>query len=306
MPSHPSTGPRVYMNLGIPDAIHRYRQLPFDGIGLLRVEFLLASSVKTHPLQMIREGNRASYIEVLSAGIATVAEAVAPRPVVVRFSDFKSNEYRGLVGGSSLEPPEENPMMGLRGISRYISPEFAPVFRAECEAIRMVRERWANVWVMLPFARTPEETSRCLSIMSEEELVRGREFKIWVMAEVPSVALLMDQFNLLPIDGYSIGSNDLTQLVLGVDRDSAVLDGMGYFDESNLAVLRAMELIVLGAAAAGKTFSICGESASDQPEVVRRLVELGIDSLSVNPDAVEATRSLVDRLDPTGSNNELA
>jgi pyruvate,water dikinase len=290
----PATGTKIYMNLGEPNAIDRYKDLPFDGIGLMRIEFIITDWIGYHPLYLIKEGKETYFINKLADGIAKVASAIYPRPVVVRFSDFKSNEYRGLKGGEEFEPDERNPMLGLRGVSRYISPKYEPAFRLELRAIKKVREEFGlkNVWVMLPFVRTTWEVEKVLNIMKEEGLERNRDFKVWIMAEVPSVVLLADQFSQL-VDGFSIGSNDLTQLVLGADRDSDLLARMGYFDERDPAVLKAIEMLIKTAHKYGRTVSICGQGPSVYPELVEFLVKAGIDSISVNPDAVIRTRYMV-------------
>jgi len=291
---YPVTATKIYMNLGQPEAIDKYVDLPFDGIGLMRIEFILSDWIGYHPLYLIAEGKPDFFVDKLAEGIARVASAIYPRPVVVRFSDFKTNEYRGLKGGEKYEPEERNPMLGWRGVSRYIHPMYEKAFRLEVRAIKKVREEMGlkNVWVMLPFVRTTWEVERVLGIMAEEDLARGKDFKVWIMAEVPSVVLLVDEFSKL-VDGFSIGSNDLTQLVLGVDRDSQLLAEMGYFDERDPAVLRAIKMLIEGAHRHGKTVSICGQAPSVYPEIVEFLVEAGIDSISVNPDAVIATRRLV-------------
>ncbi len=291
---YPVTATKIYMNLGEPDAIDKYLDLPFDGIGLMRIEFIITDWIGYHPLYLIETGRANLFIDKLAEGIAKVASAIYPRPVVVRFSDFKSNEYRGLKGGEKYEPIERNPMIGWRGVSRYIHPKYREAFKLEVRAIRKVREEYGlkNVWVMLPFVRTTWEVKEVLRIMEEEGLKRSRDFKVWIMAEVPSVALLADEFAKL-VDGFSIGSNDLTQLVLGVDRDSQLLAEMGYFDERDPAVLKAIEMIIKAAKRHGRTVSICGQAPSVYPEIVEYLVRLGIDSISVNPDAVIPTRRLV-------------
>ncbi len=287
------TSTKILMNLGEPDEIGRYRDLPFEGIGLMRVEFIIASWVGQHPNHLLERGEGDLYTEKLAEGIARVAEAIYPRFVVVRFSDFKTNEYRKLKGGEKYEPAEANPMLGWRGVSRYISPQFEQAFRLECRAIRKVREKGLdNVWVMLPFVRTVWEVERCLQIMKEEGLERGGTFKIWLMAEVPSIVFLAEEFSRF-CDGFSIGSNDLTQLVLGVDRDSGILANMGYFDERNEAVKRAIEELIRKAHAKGVTVSICGQAPSVYPEFTEFLVRCGIDSVSVNPDTVARTKLLV-------------
>ncbi len=291
---YPVTATKIYMNLGEPEAIDKYLDLPFDGIGLMRIEFIIGEWIGYHPLYLIDSGKPQVFVDKLAEGIAKVASAIYPRPVVVRFSDFKSNEYRRLKGGEKYEPEERNPMIGWRGASRYIHPAYERGFRLEVQAIRKVREEMGlkNVWVMIPFVRTTWEVERVLKIMEEEGLKRSRDFKVWIMAEVPSVALLIEEFAKL-VDGFSIGSNDLTQLVLGVDRDSQLLAEAGYFDERDPAVLKAIEMIIKGAHKYGRTVSICGQAPSYYPEIVEFLVKLGIDSISVNPDAVIRTRRLV-------------
>jgi len=291
---YPVTATKIYMNLGEPDLIDKYIDLPFDGIGLMRIEFIISDWIAYHPLYLIKIGRPDDFVNKLADGIAKVAQAIYPRPVVVRFSDFKTNEYRGLKGGEDFEPEERNPMIGWRGVSRYISPEYEPGFRLEVRAIRKVREEYGlkNVWVMLPFVRTTWEVKRALEIMEEEDLRRSRDFKVWIMAEVPSVIFLADEFSKL-VDGFSIGSNDLTQLILGADRDSAILGRLGYFDERDPAVMRAIAHLIKVAHAHGKTVSICGQAPSVYPEFAEFLVRQGIDSISVNPDVVIRTRRLV-------------
>ncbi|MEW6171749.1 MAG: phosphoenolpyruvate synthase [Bacillota bacterium] len=290
----PVTATKIYMNLGEPEAVTRYKDLPFDGIGLMRTEFIFTDHVGAHPMYLVRTGQEAIFVEGLSEGIAAVAQAIYPRPVVVRFSDFRTNEFRGLKGGEEVEPVENNPMIGWRGVSRYISPEYKAGFRLECQAMRKVREEYqlTNVYAMLPFVRTTWEVKKALSIMAEEGLSSNLNFKVWIMAEVPSVIFMADEFSPL-IDGFSIGSNDLTQLILGADRDSGVLDSMGYFDERNPAVTRAITQLIEVAHRFGKTVSICGQGPSVYPEFTELLVRAGIDSISVNPDTVSNTRRLV-------------
>ncbi|MEM3671049.1 MAG: phosphoenolpyruvate synthase [Thermoprotei archaeon] len=290
----PVTATKVYMNLGGPTKIEEYKNLPFDGIGLMRVEFIIADWIGQHPLDLMEQGGAEIFVGKLAEGIAKVAQAIYPRPVVVRFSDFKTNEYRALKGGEKYEPEESNPMLGWRGVSRYVSKVYEPAFRMECQAVKRVRETIGlkNVWVMLPFARTTWEVTKALEIMRAEGLERGRDFKIWIMAEVPSVALLADDFAKL-CDGFSIGSNDLTQLMLGADRDSGTLGSLGYFDERDPAVEKAISMLISGAHRNGITISICGQAPSVYPDFTEFLVRNGIDSVSVNPDAVVATRKLV-------------
>ncbi|MCC5993991.1 MAG: phosphoenolpyruvate synthase [Candidatus Aenigmarchaeota archaeon] len=288
------TRTKILMNLGVPMEIEKYKDLPFDGIGLMRIEFIIAEWIKEHPNYLIEKGEEQKYIDKLAEGIAMVARAIYPRFVVVRFSDFKTNEYRELVGGEKYEPLEANPMIGWRGVSRYISPQFEKAFRLECRAIRKVREEYKldNVWVMLPFVRTTWEVEKALKIMEEEGLKRSETFKVWLMAEVPSIVFLADKFAKY-CDGFSIGSNDLTQLVLGIDRDSGILANMGYFDERNEAVLRAIKELIRKAHRKNVTVSICGQAPSVYPEITEFLVKHGIDSVSVNPDVVSKTRKLV-------------
>ncbi|MCG2887792.1 MAG: pyruvate, water dikinase [Sulfolobales archaeon] len=291
---YPITATKIYMNLGQPDVIHKYLDLPFDGIGLMRIEFIVSEWIRYHPLYLIKIGKPELFVDKLAEGIAMVASAIYPRPVVVRFSDFKSNEYRRLIGGEEFEPEERNPMIGWRGVSRYISDLYQPAFRLEVRAIRKVREEMGlkNVWVMFPFVRTTWELQKALNLMEEEGLKRGSEFKVWVMAEVPSVIMLADEFAKL-VDGFSIGSNDLAQLTLGVDRDSDILARMGYYDERDPAVLRSIRKLIRVAHKYGRTVSICGQAPSVYPEINEFLVREGIDSISVNPDAVIQVRRQV-------------
>ncbi|MDD1766916.1 MAG: phosphoenolpyruvate synthase, partial [Candidatus Methanomethyliaceae archaeon] len=214
--SYTPTGTKIYMNLGEPDMIEKYKDLPFDGIGLMRVEFIIADVIGEHPLYLIEHHEEEKFIDRLASGISRVAREIYPRPLVVRFSDFKTNEYRQLKGGDKYEPQESNPMIGWRGVSRYISSIYAPGFRLECRAIKRVRDEWGlkNVHVMLPFVRTTWEVEKCIVIMREEGIERSRDFKLWLMAEIPSIIFMADEFSKL-CDGFSVGSNDLTQLTLG-------------------------------------------------------------------------------------------
>lgn len=290
----PITATKIYMNLGEPELIERYKDLPFDGIGLMRTEFIFTNMIGAHPMYLVKTGQGNLMVEKLAEGISKVASAIYPRPVVVRLSDFRTNEFRGLKGGDEVEPIEQNPMIGWRGVSRYISPEYEEGFRLECQAMKKVREEFGldNVVAMLPFVRTPEELVVVKNIMADEGLVQGKDFKIWIMAEVPSVVFQAEEFAEL-VDGFSIGSNDLTQLVMGADRDSGVLNNMGYFDERNEAVKRAIKILVDACNKKGKTISICGQGPSQYPEFAEFLVECGITSMSVNPDTVDYTRRLV-------------
>lgn len=292
----PITGTKVYMNLGVPEKISEYRNLPFDGIGLMRIEFIMTSWIGEHPLYLLEVGQGDKFVNKLAEGIAMVAKEVYPRPVVVRLSDLKTNEYRKLKGGERYEPHEDNPMLGWRGVSRYVSPQYRDAFRLELKAIRKVRDEMGlkNVWVMLPFVRATWEVEEALKIMEEEGLKRGRDFKLWAMAEVPSIIFLADEFCRY-FDGFSIGSNDLTQLILGTDRDSQLLPSIDprYFDERDEAVKRAIEHLIKVAHRHGVTVSICGQGPSVYPDFTEFLVRCGIDSISVNPDAVVQAKRLV-------------
>jgi len=296
--SAPITATKIYLNLGVPEMIEEYRNLPFDGIGLMRIEFILASYIKEHPLYLLETGQADKFVNKLAEGIATVARAIMPRPVVVRFSDFKTNEYRELKGGEKYEITEANPMLGWRGASRYISEWYEKAFRLECRAIKKCREEWGlkNVWVMLPVIRTVWEAKKCLEVMKDEGLERNRDFKVWFMAETPSIAIMVDEFSKL-CDGYSIGSNDMTQGILMIDRDSERLGLMGYFDERDPAVKRILAHLIKVAHEHGCTVSICGEGPSNLPDFTEFLVRCGIDSISVNADAVLSTRQLVASLE---------
>lgn len=290
----PVTATKIYMNLGEPSLIDRYKDLPLDGIGLMRTEFIFTNAIGAHPMYLAKTGQGDFMIEKLAEGIAKVAQALYPKNVVVRMSDFRTNEFRGLKGGDEVEPIEQNPMIGWRGVSRYISPEYEEGFRLECRAMKKVREEYGltNVIAMLPFVRTPEELVVVKDIMASEGLKQSKNFKIWIMAEVPSVVMQAREFARL-VDGFSIGSNDLTQLTMGADRDSGVLNNMGYFDERNEAVKRALKILIEAANEEGITCSICGQGPSQYPELCEFLVECGITSISVNPDTVEYTRRLV-------------
>jgi pyruvate,water dikinase len=297
--AYPTTATKIYMNLGEPEEIDRYKHLPFDGIGLMRIEFIIASWIGYHPLYLLEQGRGVYFIDRLAEGIARVASTIYPRPVVVRFSDFKTNEYARLKGGEKYEALDErNPMIGWRGVSRYISPQYEQAFRLEVRAIKKAREEWGlkNVWVMFPFVRTIWELQKALKLLEDEGLERSRDFKVWIMVEVPSTVFLADEFARM-VDGFSIGSNDLTQLILGADRDSGLLAKMGYFDERDPAVLKAVRHIIRTAKRHGVTSSICGQAPSVYPEIVEFLVREGIDSISVNPDAVIATRRLVSSIE---------
>lgn len=303
----PPTATKIYMNLGQPDLIDRYKDLPIDGIGLLRTEFIFTDMIGVHPMYLVKEGKGQFMVDKLAEGIQMVAQPLFPRNVVVRLSDFRTNEFRGLKGGEEVEPTENNPMIGWRGVSRYISPDYEEGFRLECQALKKVREEYGctNIIAMLPFVRTPEELITVKGIMAEEGLVQSKNFKIWIMAEVPSVVMQADEFAQL-VDGFSIGSNDLTQLTMGADRDSGILNNMGYFDERNTAVLKALKTIITAARRAGITCSICGQGPSQYPELAEFLVKCGITSISVNPDTVVYTRKLVASVEKKIMLNRLA
>jgi pyruvate,water dikinase len=292
--SVPVTATKILMNLGVPEKIEDYKNLPFEGIGLMRTEFILAAAIGEHPLHFIENGESRKFVDKLAEGIATVARAIQPRPVVVRFSDFKTNEYRDLKGGEKYEIVEENPMLGWRGCSRYISTWYKEAFRLECQAIVKCRREWElkNVWVMLPMVRTLWEAKRVLAIMKEEGLERSRDFKVWFMAETPSIAIMADKFCKM-VDGFSIGSNDMTQGILMIDRDSERLGQMGYFDERDPAVKRIIAHLIKVAHENGCTVSICGEGPSNLPDFAEFLVRVDIDSISVNNDAIIATKKHV-------------
>ena len=290
----PITATKIYMNLGEPQMIEKYKNLPMDGIGLMRTELIFNNEIGVHPMYLVKTGQGEILIEKLSEAITNVAQEIFPKPIIVRLSDFRTNEFRGLKGGEEVEPIEANPMIGWRGVSRYISPEYEEGFRLECQAIKKVRDEFGlnNVHVMLPFVRTTWELKQVKEIMASEGLVQSNDFKLWIMAEVPSVIFQAEEFAQL-VDGFSIGSNDLTQLTMGADRDSGILNSMGYFDERDPAIKAAIKMLIEGAHKHGKTVSICGQGPSTYPEFAQFLVEAGIDSMSINPDTVAYTRKLV-------------
>ena len=292
----PVTGTKIYMNLGDPSLAEKYSPLPSDGIGLMREEFIWTTYIHEHPLHLIKTGRAEVAVEQLAEGMRQVCAAMAPRQVVVRLSDFKSSEYRDLAGGDEFEPHEPSALLGWRGASRYYDPKYAPAFALELEAIRRVREEFGlkNLQVMIPFCRTVKEAETVTRIMAEAGLVRSADFKVWLMAEIPSNIILADQFNQY-VDGYSIGSNDLTMLILGCDRDNETVQSI--YDERNLAVRRAIRHLIEVAHKDGKTVSICGQAPSVYPDFCDFLVKSGIDSISVNPDAVKATKKMVAQLE---------
>ena len=302
----PRTVTRVMLNVGNPGEAFRLAALPNDGVGLARIEFIIGSFVRVHPLALLhpdRVGDPAVRAEIdaltdgyadrgeyfvdrLAQGISVIAAAFYPKDVIVRLSDFKSNEYAGLIGGRGFEPVEGNPMLGFRGAYRYAHPLYRDAFALECRAVQRVRDAMGlvNVKLMIPFCRTTREGRRVLELLAGNGLIRGeRGLEVYVMAEIPANAILVDEFAAL-FDGFSIGSNDLTQLVLGVDRDSELV--APEFDERNPAVLAAIGTILDGARRAGRKVGICGQAPSDYPELVQFLVDRGITSISLNPDAV--------------------
>ena len=299
---------KIMMNVANPDRAFDFGMLPNAGIGLARLEMIIASHIGVHPKALLEYATQDAatkakidarikgyaspvefYVERLKEGIATIAASVFPKPVIVRLSDFKSNEYANLVGGSRYEPHEENPMIGFRGASRYIDPSFKDAFALECQAVKKVREAMGldNVWVMIPFVRTLDEGRKVVDVLRENGLVQGEHgLKIIMMCEVPSNALLADEF-LEIFDGFSIGSNDMTQLTLGLDRDSAIVAGL--FDERNPAVKKMLSMAIQSARAKGKYVGICGQGPSDHPDLAQWLMEQGIESVSLNPDTVVDT-----------------
>jgi pyruvate,water dikinase len=290
--SAPVTGTKIYMNLGDPDLAEKYGVLPCDGIGLMREEFIWTTFIHEHPLYLIEIGHPERVVEQLADGMRKVCQALAPRPVTLRFSDFKSSEYRDLKGGDKYEPEESSALLGWRGASRYYDPKYIEAFKLEIQAVRKVREEFGykNLNVMIPFCRKVDEMAKIVDLMAQEGLRRGPDFKVWLMAEIPSNIILADQFNQF-VDGYSIGSNDLTMLIMGCDRDNDTVSHL--FDERNLAVKRAIRHLISAAHKDGKTVSICGQAPSVYPDFTEFLVKSGIDSVSVNPDAVVATRKMV-------------
>ena len=283
------TATRVMMNLGDPDLADKYSTLPADGIGLMREEFLWTTFIHEHPLYLIEQGHPEKVVNMLADGIAKVARAMAPRPVVLRLSDFKSSEYRNLKGGEKYEPHEPADLLGWRGASRYYDPKYIEAFKLELGAVKKVRNELGlkNLNIMIPFVRTVDEAKKVTDIIRGEGLIRGADFKIYMMAEIPTNIILADQFNQY-VDGYSIGSNDLAMLILGCDRNNDTVAHL--FDERNLAVKRAINHLIKTAHKDGKTVSICGQAPSEYPDFTDFLIRCGIDYVSVNPDMVKATK----------------
>jgi pyruvate,water dikinase len=281
---------RLYVNLAIADRAEETAALPVDGVGLLRAEFMITDALGgVHPRALLARGDQAEFLEKMSVSLLRITRAFAPRPVVYRTIDFRSNEFRKLQGGEEFEPVEANPMIGYRGCYRYVKePE---LFALELELLARVRDETPNLHVMIPFVRTRWELEACLELIEASPLGRQRGLHRWVMAEVPSVVYRIPEYAALGIDGVSIGSNDLTQLMLGVDRDSETCAEL--FDESDDAVLDAIGGIITAAREAGITSSLCGQAPSTRPEFAEHLVRMGINSISVNPDAAETARHIV-------------
>ena len=308
----PQTRTKVMLNLGDPSIAFRWWRLPADGVGLARMEFIIGNLIRIHPMALVHYDKvkdaraRAQiaqitrgyadkteyFVDTLARGVARIAAAHYPNPVIVRLSDFKTNEYARLIGGEGFEPAEENPMLGWRGASRYYSDGYRDGFALECRALRRAREEigLTNIVVMVPFCRSPVEADHVLAEMAKNGLQRGNGLEIFVMCEIPSNVILAEQFA-ARFDGFSIGSNDLTQLVLGVDRDNATLKSL--FDERNPAVIDAIATLLAKAQRSGTKTGICGQAPSDHPEFARFLVEHGIDSISVTPDSFLAVKRAV-------------
>jgi len=282
------TATNVYVNLAEPSLAAAVAQRQVDGIGLLRAEFMMAQ-IGTHPKKVIKDKKQKEFIQKLAADIETFCQSFYPRPVVYRASDFKTNEYRNLTGGVAYEPEEENPLLGFRGAFRYIVDE--AVFEMELKAIKQVRKKFNNLSLMIPFVRTPEQLKQVKKIVAANGLSRTSSFKLWLMVELPSNVILLEDFIKVGIDGVSIGSNDLTMLILGVDRDNSEL--IEVFDELNPAVLWALEKTIKTCSKEKITCSICGQAPSVYPDLVEKLISWGITSISVNPDAIERTREIV-------------
>jgi pyruvate,water dikinase len=312
----PETKTEIMMNLGNPELAFSFSSLPVDGIGLARMEFIINSAIKAHPMALIHpkktdkqtqdslkkltesyDSNEAFFIKTLSEGVATIAASVYPKPCVVRMSDFKTNEYASLLGGEVFEGDEANPMIGFRGASRYTHPAYEEGFALECKAMKRVRDEMGfdNVILMIPFCRRVEEGKQVLERMQKHGLKRGENgLKIYVMCEIPNNVILIDEFCAL-FDGISIGSNDLTQLTLGVDRDSEIV--AFDYDERDAGVMKMIQMAVEGAKRNHRHSGICGQGPSDHPDMAEKLVELGIDSMSLNPDSVLQTIQSIARLE---------
>ena len=284
------TATRVYVNVAEPSRAEVVAKLRVDGVGLLRAEFMIAE-IGTHPRKFIADKKEEEFVNKLVEGIGTICKAFYPRPVVYRATDFRTNEYKNLKGGEEYEPREDNPMLGFRGAARYIAD--SKVFELELEAIKMVRNklRLTNLSLMIPFVRTPHELLEVKKIMAANHLMRTPTFKLWMMVEIPTNVIILDQYLDVGIDGVSIGSNDLTMLILGTDRDNSEV--AHDFKETDDAVMWALEKVVRTCVKRGVTSSICGQAASDYPDLVDKLVSWGVTSVSVNPDVVDQVRDTV-------------
>mmetsp|Transcript_4142 Transcript_4142/g.7028 ORF Transcript_4142/g.7028 Transcript_4142/m.7028 type:complete len:586 (+) Transcript_4142:2-1759(+) len=304
----PEVDMKIMMNVGNPESAFAFGQLPSDGIGLARLEFVINNAIGVHPKALLEldtmdaetkkiieekmrgyDSPKDFYVKKITEGVATLAASVYPKKIIVRLSDFKSNEYKSLIGGDKYEPDEENPMIGFRGCGRYTDPFFEECFAMELEAIKAVRGEMGltNVEIMIPFVRTLDMAKDVNEILAKNGLARGENgLKVNMMAELPSNVFLADEF-LEYFDGFSIGSNDLTQLTLGLDRDSGLV--AQYFDERNPAVMKGLETLIKAAKAKGKYVGICGQGPSDHPDLAKWLMEQGIDSVSLNPDSVIPT-----------------
>ncbi len=304
----PEIGFKITMNVGNPERAFAFSRIPNHGVGLARLEFIINNTIGVHPKALLQKDSmaedlraridermagyadpRSFYVEKLIEGIASLGAAFHPRPVIVRLSDFKSNEYANLLGGSLFEPDEENPMLGFRGVSRYIADSFRDCFEMECEAVRRVRDEMGltNVEIMVPFVRTLDEADAVIKLLADNGLERGKnDLRIIMMCEIPSNAVLADQF-LERFDGFSIGSNDMTQFTLGLDRDSAIIADL--FDERDPAVREMLSMAIRACNRAGKYVGICGQGPSDHPDLAQWLMDEGIESVSLNPDTVVET-----------------
>jgi len=298
---------KIMLNVGNPQLAFDFQSVPNSGVGLARVEFIINNNIGVHPKAILEYPNidadlkkavesvarghaspRAFYVDKLVEGVSTIAAAFWPKPVIVRLSDFKSNEYKKLIGGSRYEPDEENPMLGFRGAARYLADDFAESFAMECTAMKRVRNEMGltNVELMIPFVRTLGQAEAVVNLLAKNGLVRGENgLRLIMMCEVPSNAILAEQF-LEFFDGFSIGSNDLTQLTLGLDRDSGMELLAKDFDERDPAVKALLSMAIKACRAKGKYIGICGQGPSDNPDFAQWLVEEGIESMSLNPDSV--------------------
>jgi pyruvate,water dikinase len=316
----PKTKTRLMVNLGNPGLAFRTARLPCDGVGLARMEFIISEHIGAHPMALLHSdrithpaerervmtmsaghANGARFfVERLAEGIGTIAAAFWPRPVTVRLSDFKSSEYAALAGGRDFEPPEENPMLGLRGAARYVHPTYREAFALECEALLRVREQMGlkNLQIMVPFVRRLQEAREVLSSLAAHGLARQADLQIVMMCEIPNNVILMDDFAAL-FDGFSIGSNDLTQLTLGVDRDSTLVAEA--FDERDPGMFKMYQWAIAGAHRHGRTIGICGQAPSDHPDLAARLVAMGIDSMSLSADRLLATWQQLAALEATAA-----